>query len=156
MRQILAFLGSLGVAIVVTAAGLYFYVQTLAAFGVALIGLVVILWLHEWARKPSQVPAERHPEIPGALITAEENDEHREEQRRHVRIVNEIGSTAHNVGWALGERSAAGMARALPGLQSTMLTLSKAYDLKIPTLSELATERSFCRGKISNGGWCIP
>lgn len=58
MRQIISALASLAVALLVTAAGLYFDVFTLTIAGVILCGLVAVLWLHEWGRSKHVTPQE--------------------------------------------------------------------------------------------------
>lgn len=64
MRSILAFALSLGFSLVVTWAGLH-YDNGLAYVGIALIGLVVILYVHGWAfPKPAPVQYVQAPPAP--------------------------------------------------------------------------------------------
>lgn len=48
--------------------------------------------------------------------------------------MKEVASSAGSIGYALGTRDLADMHRAIPGLKAVLLTLKKAYDLKIPEL----------------------
>lgn len=58
MRQVISAIISLAVALLVTAAGLYFDVQTLTVAGIILFGFAVILWIYEWGRQRNVTPQE--------------------------------------------------------------------------------------------------
>jgi hypothetical protein len=143
MRQIVSVLGSLAVGLLMAAAGLYYDVKTLAVAGAILFGLAAVLWLYEWGRTAPKVEAV----LPGdAPILARENDQHKDDQARHIRIMRGMTATSSSVGYALGYRDRSHMAGALPGLRATLLTVAKAYDLQIPDLDAAQTERSLKAG----------
>ena len=58
MRQIIGSILSLAVALLVTAAGVYFDVRTLTVVGLSLFGFAAILWIYEWGRKKHVTPQE--------------------------------------------------------------------------------------------------
>jgi hypothetical protein len=69
MRQVISAIVSLAIALLVTASGIYFDVQTLTVAGVILFGLAAILWLFEWGRSKRVTPQE---------VDASERDRKRE------------------------------------------------------------------------------
>jgi hypothetical protein len=80
------------------------------------------------ARPSAPQPASEVPNL------AEERDEYKDDQRRHRSILGEVASTASSIGYALGTQDHTGMSQAVPRLRAVLLTLTKAYDLKIPNL----------------------
>lgn len=68
MRQIIGFICSLAVALLLAAAGLYFDVRTLTLSGVILFCFAAILWLYEWGR-PKVKPKELNSAEPNRKRT---------------------------------------------------------------------------------------
>lgn len=95
--------------------------------GVVVVIVSLLLFVHRnRVAIPSVEPAAVTP------VFAEERAEHRDDQRRHQAVIGEMASTAHEIGWALGEGHQETMRNALPGLKATLLTLAKAYGVDIP------------------------
>ena len=89
--------------------------------------------LKEEVERVRALPSQPQP-APEAPILAEERDEFTDDQRRHRAVLKEVAFAASAIGYALGTEDRAEMSQTVPRLKAVLLTLTKAYDLKIPDL----------------------
>jgi hypothetical protein len=89
-RKVISFVGSLGVALVLAAAGLHYDAQALFYAGTILLAVVVVAWLFFWAHPLPKAVVQSGPEAARAAEEAKE----RQDRRRKI-----IDDARDLVGW---------------------------------------------------------
>jgi hypothetical protein len=115
MRRIIAFIGSLAVALSVTAAGLVYDAKTLALSGVFLFGLVAILWLFDWGKSAPGAASESKPS-------------------RDEKILNDAAKAAYTAGTAAGSGDEDFVKKCVFMTDSSIASVTKRFNLARPAL----------------------